>query len=132
VRRGWSASHAYAGAPVVQLGAYEGPLDLLLELPERARVYRPNPPPLWRVPDALARMHRLLLDMPDGAPLSLFLPPTAGEGPAVALLRRAALASTLLAGLELSREGAVVLEQKEAFAEIRVAAASPGAMGAAA
>ena len=28
----------------------------LLELPPRQRVYRPHPPPLWRVPDALARM----------------------------------------------------------------------------
>ena len=28
----------------------------LLELPARERVYRPNPPPLWRVPDALAHM----------------------------------------------------------------------------
>jgi segregation and condensation protein A len=104
----------------------------LLDLPERARVYRPNPPPLWRVPEALDRMRRLLPGLPEGAPLERFLPPLAGEGPNAALQRRAALASTLMAGLELSREGAVALDQPESFGEIRVTAASTGTVGAAA
>ncbi len=103
----------------------------LLELPARERVYRPNPPPLWRVPEALERMRRLLPDLPDGAPLAHFLPP-AEQGPAAVLQRRAALASTLMAGLELSREGAVALDQTESFGEIRAAAARSGAVGAAA
>jgi segregation and condensation protein A len=104
----------------------------LLELPERERVYRPNPPPLWRVPEALGHMRRLLPDLPDGAPLGRFLPPLAGEGPAAALQRRAALASTLMASLELSREGVAVLDQPEGFGEIRVNATRSGAVGAAA
>jgi segregation and condensation protein A len=103
----------------------------LLALPARERVYRPNPPPLWRVPEALDRMRRLLPDLPDGAPLAHFLP-LVGEGPAAALQRRAALASTLMAGLELSREGALALDQTSSFGEIRVTAASSGAVGAAA
>jgi segregation and condensation protein A len=103
----------------------------LLELPARERVYRPNPPSLWRVPEALERMRRLLPGLADSAPLAHFLPPVE-EGPAAALPRRAALASILLAGLELSRESALALEQHESFGEIRVNAASPGAVGAAA
>jgi segregation and condensation protein A len=103
----------------------------LLEVPPRARVYRPNPPSLWRVPEALERMRRLLPGLPDSAPLAHFLPPVE-EGPAAALQRRAALASTLLAGLELSREGVAVLDQPETFGEIRITAASPDAVGAAA
>ncbi|MBC4018943.1 hypothetical protein [Siccirubricoccus deserti] len=62
----------------------------LLALPERERVYRPNPPLLWRVPEALDRMRRLLPHLLDGAPLGRFLPPV-GEGPAATLQRRAAL-----------------------------------------
>jgi segregation and condensation protein A len=103
----------------------------LLELPARERVYRPNPLPLWRVPEALERMRRLLPGLPDGAPLAHFLPP-AEQGPAAALQRRAALASTLLASLELSREGALALDQTESFGEIRVNAARSDAVGAAA
>ena len=93
----------------------------LLELPARDRVYRPNPPRLWRVPDALAHMHRLLTGLPpDGAPLERFLP-AGGEAGRASLQRRAALASTLMASLELSREGALTLVQPKSFGEIQVA-----------
>jgi segregation and condensation protein A len=91
----------------------------LLELPARERAWRPNPPPLWRVPDALAQMRRLLAAMPQGGPLEEFLP-TVGQGPIAQLQQRAALASTLVAGLELSRDGAAVLDQDAAFGEVRV------------
>jgi segregation and condensation protein A len=91
----------------------------LLALPARERVYRPRPPLLWRAPDALARIRALLPGLPAGATLDQLLPPMpAGEG--AALWRRSALASTLLAGLELSRDGAVVLEQQAAFGAVRV------------
>jgi segregation and condensation protein A len=93
----------------------------LLELPVRERVYRPNPPQLWRVPDALIHMRRLLARLPpDGVPLNRFLP-TESEGTSTTLQRRAALASTLMAGLELSREGAIALAQPRSFGEIQVA-----------
>jgi segregation and condensation protein A len=98
----------------------------VLELPARERVYRPNPPPLWRVLEALAQMRRLLAGMPAGAALETFLPEAAGQGPTARLQRRAALASTLMAGLELCREGAAVLEQDCAFGGIVV---RPGRTG---
>ena len=94
----------------------------LLQVPLRERVYRPRLPLLWRAPDALARIRALLPGLPEGAVLERFLPPPAGEG--AALWHRSALASTLLAGLELCRDGAVALEQDRAFETIRV---GPGA-----
>ena len=94
----------------------------LLEVPLRERVYRPRSPPLWRVPDALAHMRALLPALPEvGALLEHFLP-GAGEGGASPLQRRAALASTLLASLELAREGAVTVEQQTAYGEVWLAA----------
>ena len=91
----------------------------LLEVPLRERVYRPRPPLLWRAPDALARLRALLPGLPEGAALEQ-LPPPAPAGEGAALWRRSALASTLLAGLELSREGAATLEQDVAFEAIQV------------
>jgi segregation and condensation protein A len=96
-----------------------------LEVPARERVYRPTPPPLWRVPEALAQMRRLLAAMPKGAALETFLPAGAGQGPIARLQRRAALASTLVAGLELSRDGAVSLDQAAPFDEITVCPKAP-------
>jgi segregation and condensation protein A len=98
----------------------------LLELPAWERVYRPNPPPLWRVPDALAHMRRMLGAMSQGASLEAFLPPGEGQGPTSRLQRRAALASTLVAGLELSRDGAALLDQDTAFGGIVVLPAQAG------
>jgi segregation and condensation protein A len=82
-------------------------------------VYRPRPPLLWRVPDALAHIRRLFGVRPEGVALEHFLPPPQ-TGHISALQRRAALASTLIAGLELSRGGAAVIQQDEVFGEIRL------------
>jgi len=106
--------------PAADLTALLRACLILLELPAHERVYRPNPPPLWRVPDALAHMRRLLAAMPAGAALEAFLPAGEGQGPTARLQRRAALASTLVAGLELSRDGAAVLDQDAAFGGIVV------------
>jgi segregation and condensation protein A len=90
----------------------------LIALPTRQRVYRPNPPPLWRVPDALARIRDLLVTLPgQGAPLGHFIP-RGGDRAQTPLQRRAALASTLVAALELDRDGAVTLKQEVAFSQI--------------
>jgi segregation and condensation protein A len=102
----------------------------LLEIPAREWVYRPRPPLLWRVPDALTRIRRLLGERPEGVALEHFLPPPQ-TGHVSALQRRAALASTLVAGLELSRDGAAVIEQDEVFGEIRLGPTGHGAAGAA-
>lgn len=98
----------------------------LIALPSRDRVYRPNPPPLWRVPDALLRIRALLAELPEGGvPIGCFLPHR-GDRIGTALQRRAALASTLVAGLELGREGVVTLEQATAFGPIAMWRADEG------
>ncbi len=85
-----------------------------------ARHYRPPPPALWSVQDALARLAAMLGGLPDGARLEHFLPPEAAAPLARPLARRAALASTLLAGLELERGGSLRLKQAAPFGPILV------------
>jgi len=81
----------------------------------RAR-YRPRSFSLWSVKDALQRLARLLESLPDWTSLEQFLPATLEGG----LERRAALASTLLASLELARGGTARLRQERAFGPILV------------
>lgn len=114
------AEPAPGALPAADLTALLRACLTLLELPARERVYRPRPPPLWRVPEALAHMRRLLPRVPEGAALEAFLPGGFGQGPAARLQRRAAIASTLMAGLELSRDGMTVLDQEAAFAGITI------------
>lgn len=94
---------------------------------ETTAVYRPPRLDLWTALDARARILQLLAQAPDDAPLDRFLPdfPTqAGiETPApLPLQRRAAVASTLIAGLELARDGVVALHQPASFATITLSA----------
>ena len=91
--------------------------------PETAPVYRPVVPVVWRVPDALARVRALLAADPAGGTLERFLPPLAPDDPAHGLKARAAVASTLVAGLELTRDGTAHLEQRAAFGPINLTAA---------
>lgn len=87
------------------------------------RQYRPAPVTLWSVQDALARLAALVGSLPDWSTLEQFLPESAGTP----LERRAALASTLLAGLEMARGGTVRLRQEAAFGPILVRARRPDA-----
>jgi segregation and condensation protein A len=113
-----------AAVPAADTAALLRACLAVLERPGRGGgSWRPTPLPLWRVPDALARLRRMLPAIPEGAPLERFLPETAADWHGEALQRRAALASTLLAGLELGREGAASLAQGEAFGEVVVAPA---------
>ncbi len=80
-----------------------------------ASAYQPARPVLWTVQDALTRLTAML-----GSPalrgwmaLAQFLP-----AEATAIRHRAALASTLLAGLELARDGRMELRQEHAFGDI--------------
>ena len=82
------------------------------------RHYRPERISLWGVKDALARLAVLMGSLPDWSALELFLPETLA-GP---FARRAALASTLLAGLEMARTGTLRMRQEEAFGPILVRA----------
>jgi segregation and condensation protein A len=108
------------GRPEMSAGSRGGDLtDLLraclpaLQVPEAAVVaLQPRPPPLWTAHDALARVTRLLDGLPDGSQLTEFLPRIPEVASSRALRYRAALSSTLIAGLELARDGALGLEQQ--------------------
>ncbi len=76
--------------------------------------YQPRPLTMFTVQDALGRLARLLGSLPDWSALDRFLP----EDLADPVQRRAALASTLLAGLEMARDGTVRLRQEQAFGPI--------------
>ncbi len=81
------------------------------------RSYRPAAIPLWSVQDALGRLGAMLGRIPDWTVLEQFLP----EMPMTPLARRAATASTLLAGLELARDGRMRLRQDNPFGPILLA-----------
>jgi segregation and condensation protein A len=80
------------------------------------RPYRPKPRRLWTVQEALERLSRVVGQLPSWAVLQRFLP----DGLLDPLERRAALASTLIAGLEMARGGGVELRQDRAFGPILV------------
>jgi segregation and condensation protein A len=82
----------------------------------RHRTYKPARISLWGVKDALARLAVLVGVLPDWADLVRFLPDSV-IGP---LERRAAVASTLIAGLEMAKSGTVRLRQEAAFGPIMV------------
>ena len=92
---------------------------------EPAPVYRPNPPDLWRIPDALRRIAELLGQHPTGLALERCVPQFPQHTPDRPLRIRAALASSLVAGLELARDGAVTLEQDQAFGQVLLALQLP-------
>jgi segregation and condensation protein A len=87
------------------------------------RGYVPPPMQLMSVQDALERLGRLLRVVPDWAVLTRFLPPGLGAG----LPTRAGVASMLIAGLELAKEGRLDLRQEEPFGPIWVKRAGEGA-----
>ena len=103
--------------------------------PSQLAQVRPRKPRLWQASEAIGLMRTRLGQLPNGSPLVAYLPPLA-PGPDAGLRRRAALASTLVAGLELARDTVVTLEQNAPSAVIRVSrrhdASARGAAGSAA
>lgn len=82
--------------------------------------YQPRKLSWFTVQDALKRLTSLLGSMPDWTSLERFLPEPRGGHPDNGLEHRAALSSTLIAGLELARGGQIRLRQGEAFGPILV------------
>jgi segregation and condensation protein A len=82
--------------------------------------YQPRKLSWFTVQDALKRITSLLGSMPDWASLEQFLPEIGRGRPDGPLEHRAALSSTLIAGLELARGGQLHLRQEEAFGPILV------------
>ena len=93
------------------------------------RPYRSKPRKLWIVQDALERLARLVGGLPDWGELLAFVP----EQLLDPVERRAAMASTLVAGLEMARGGGIELRQEAAFGPIllRRNAATEGCLDAA-
>ena len=128
----WLADRPQLGQEIFARGAPEDLTEtdrsrLLLALPALLRAYlaalrrgsgtrryRPEPMSFWSVQDALQRLTSLVGQLPDWSTLDRFLP----DALVTALERRAALASTLLAGLEMARDGAIRLRQERDFAPI--------------
>jgi segregation and condensation protein A len=81
---------------------------------DTATVYQARPFELYAVAEARERILRLLAAAPAGASLEQFLPDPAGISENQArekLRRRSAWSSTFIAGLELAKQGDVVLGQ---------------------
>ena len=93
---------------------------LALRVPEQQAAYQLPPPTPWPVADAIARMRRRLASLPKGEPLQLFLPEIEHVKAANPTHRRAAVASTLVASLELARDGELILQQEDPWLPIQV------------
>ena len=94
--------------------------------PDKATLYRPARLDLYTVAEARDRILRRLADSPDDATLGQCLPapPAAIDGEIQPeLCRRSAWASTLVAGLELARQGDVVMGQERAYDPIHLSLA---------
>ncbi len=93
----------------------------LLRVPaDLATIYQPRPPPFWQMSDAIARIQAMIAESPEGGMLRSFLPRIGTKAPDRERRCRAAVASTLLAGLELARQGDVALDQEVPWASIAV------------
>ncbi|MGH7120877.1 MAG: segregation and condensation protein A [Acetobacteraceae bacterium] len=84
--------------------------------------YRAVPLTIWTVQNALERLQNLLGSLPDWTSLERFLP----EHLAEPTERRAALASTLLASLEMARDGTLRVRQEQPFGPILLASRATG------
>ena len=74
----------------------------VLQVPEEQAVaLRPRPPPLWTASDATCRIARFLPGLTEPAPLAPFLPEDRQRCSEADAALRVAVASTLVAGLEL-------------------------------
>jgi segregation and condensation protein A len=84
--------------------------------------YRPAPPQAYAIDDARERLRTLLSELKAWTPLRGIAPARhSGEGPT----RASYLASTLSAGLDLVKDGALEARQLEPFAEIYMRARKP-------
>jgi segregation and condensation protein A len=80
------------------------------------KTYRPKQPPVLQIEEARERLERMLGKIPDWSSLSRLIPLDWQGGQR----RRSALASTLLACLELARDGRVEIRQLKPFDEVFV------------
>ena len=108
---------------VIKLRTYKDTLYDLLTAYATDRVrklggkaYRPHIAPVLAIEEARERLERMLGKISDWSALTTLLPFEWSGG----VRRRSAMASTLLACLEMARDGKVVLQQASPFAEIYI------------
>jgi segregation and condensation protein A len=80
-----------------------------------SETYRPRRRELYSIPEARPQILRRLAETPDGLPLERLLPEEAASADVQAepvLKQRAAWTSTLVASLELAKQGNVALAQE--------------------
>ena len=118
--RGGTAATSHAGRGGDLTDLLRACLVALQVPPDQAADILPRPPRLWAASDAIRLMRERLAGRAGAMKLSDFLPPLADTAPLRALRHRAALASTLVAGLELAREALLTLEQDAPWATIQV------------
>jgi segregation and condensation protein A len=135
----WMSARPVLGQDIFSRGASENLVDidrtrLALDLPGLMRAYlgalrraagskryQPRPVDFWTIKDALGRLARMLGSLPDWTALEKFLP----EALCAPIQRKAALASTLIAGLEMARDGQLRLRQEAAFGPILIRGMAP-------
>lgn len=81
---------------------------------------------LHTVEEAIERLSHWLGRMPNWTTLSSFLPPGLLSGDFGGVIGRSALASTLVAGLELAKQGKIEMRQERAYGPIYVRALAAG------
>ena len=91
--------------------------------------YQPVVHQLWSLSDAIAHLRQLLADRPKGDELANCLLQVFGSGKQEALSTRKAVAVTLMAALELAKNGMASLEQGSAFGPIWLATETRGSDG---
>jgi segregation and condensation protein A len=108
--------------PSLERPAWEATLhDLLsaygaLKRRREGVAYAPPSWQLWSVEHAIARLRELIGDLPAWGTLASFLPPGLADG----LLGRSIVASTLVATLELAKEGRLEIRQEAPFQPVWV------------
>lgn len=112
-----AAPEADRSIPIVDLPSLLRAYTACARRAAGSRRYVPRRPALWTVQDALARLAALLGQARDWSSLERFLPETRAGLP-----RRAAMASTLLAGLEMARDGRLHLRQDAPFGPVLIRA----------
>lgn len=83
-----------------------------------ASAYQPALLGVWRVPEAIVRVTSLLAQEPQGLSLVECLPPIPAGTMRRKLQQRAALATTLVASLELARDASLTMTQGAPFGPI--------------
>ncbi len=88
---------------------------------EAGALYRVPGPPFWSVADAAERIRAMLPEVgEEGAALETFLPDVPTDAPERELRCRVAVAGTFLAGLELTRDGSIAVQQNTSWEAIQI------------